>query len=211
MDYDGIYTSFIELVANGNLPMIERYLDIIESPPRRSMFVNHGFSHAISCGHTEIVKFLLKDSQVVPHRYENEAIRIASRCGHTDIVKILLADSRVDPGDCGNAAIRSASEHGRVGTIRLLLADPRVDPTACKHAIKAASKNKHKLIVELLLMKTMHFITIHDYIQIRSCVNKEIDELWISYMLNYNLIMSAFMEQHLVIDLLESMRGLIAA
>ena len=57
----------------------------------------------------------------------------------------------------------------------------------------------------------MHFITIHDYIQIRSCVNKEIDELWISYMLNYNLIMSAFMEQHLVIDLLESMRSLIAA
>ena len=66
----------------------------------------HASSRPISvCEYTDIIRMLLKRSEVNPGAGENIEIRVASMNGHTDIVKLILARSEINPAAKDNYAI----------------------------------------------------------------------------------------------------------
>lgn len=115
--------------------------------------INHdNLIDACRHGRLEIVKILLNNVHVDPSYRDNETLIIANAYGHIEIVKIFLDDERIILSNklC-NDMIKVASERGYVELVKLMISRHEIKDLSNNCSIAIACKEKHWLIVELLL------------------------------------------------------------
>lgn len=127
---------------HNNVSILLKYPDIDPS-----IHDNKVIHHAITNGHTEIVRLLLTDPRVDPT--SNNVVRIARENNYLDIVYLLVQDYRADPID-KSTAILWATMNRHVGLVRLLLSDPLLD-LSDNEAIQYASYDGCIETVRILL------------------------------------------------------------
>ncbi|KAJ3014825.1 UNVERIFIED_CONTAM: hypothetical protein HDU68_000116 [Siphonaria sp. JEL0065] len=110
------------------------------------------FISAVSNGHVDVVRWILKATNLNPAANNNNAIRVAAGNGHADVVKLLLLNRKVNPAVMDNYPIRASAANGHANVVKLLLKSPKVDPLVedcC--ALKVAAHSGHADVVELLM------------------------------------------------------------
>ncbi|PRP76969.1 ankyrin-3-like [Planoprotostelium fungivorum] len=75
---------------------------------------------AAECGHTSIVKILLKDGRCDPTIYDSFPLRSAAERGHREVVEVLLQDGRADRNVFDNYPERFARSNGHVDVADLI-------------------------------------------------------------------------------------------
>lgn len=82
---------------------------------------------AISKGHIDVAKMLLKDERVFAHRCkENEVLLAAIKGYHIELVKRILSNKDVNPSFKHDTPLFIATQLGQLDTVKLLLKDSRV-------------------------------------------------------------------------------------
>jgi ankyrin repeat protein len=110
------------------------------------------FLQAVENGHSNIVSWLMKKTNLNPAANENEAIRSASSYGQLKVVQLLLKDHRVDPASVDSEAIRLAARNGHLSVVKQLLKSKKIDPMAKgNEAFREAAANGHSSVLDLLL------------------------------------------------------------
>jgi len=108
----------------------KHYNELIYSHKFNIYFLNKWFRYICMHGHINIVKKLLKKTNINPNddsRCYRSPLQHACIYGHLEIVKILLNDSRINPSDHNNGALQMALRHNHPKIIKELMKDPRVN------------------------------------------------------------------------------------
>ncbi|KAJ2987511.1 hypothetical protein HDV02_006107, partial [Globomyces sp. JEL0801] len=87
------------------------------------------FFTAVMRNHTNLLKLLLRHSDVLPHASSNFALTIAVQQGHLQSLILLLNDSRVDPTCRNNFALEITCKNGFVLCFQAILNHQDIDPS----------------------------------------------------------------------------------
>ena len=180
--------------VSGHAKIVRMLMDYGVDP---AMGGNYAIKVAATYGHTDVVVELLKDPRVdCMQAFSNACVY-----RHTDVVAELLKDPRVDPAVNNNYAIKSAASTGNKIIVELLLLDART--SAHIEALKYASHGDKLEVVELLLNRLGHRVSISDYVYEYINYSPEVSNLWKQHIVKYRWIMVQFLREHLSIDLLD--------
>jgi ankyrin repeat protein len=145
---------FENAIKKNNIKKVALLLKDINVMP--DIYCNYPIGLAVSTGHVDIIKLLLKDKRVDPFEFYSEedsydALSTSCNYGNIEIVKLLLNDSRVNQYSI-HRAIHWASIGGFLDIVKLLLKNPLVDPSfAYNKSLYEVSKNGYLDILKLLL------------------------------------------------------------
>ncbi|MCK4501277.1 ankyrin repeat domain-containing protein, partial [Candidatus Babeliales bacterium] len=87
------------------------------------------FNKACEYGLLNVVRDMLKNTNINPSANANLSLRLAIEGNHNEIVKELLKDRRVDPSSMNNTPISTSSLNNNLELVKILMKDKRVDPS----------------------------------------------------------------------------------
>lgn len=153
-------------------------LKLIAKDQRISHKLVYLFKKACSEGYTDLLLFLLSETDVDPTLENNYGIKIAVENSDSDIVEILLKDGRVDPQLQDNYLIITASENGESDIVEVLLKDGRADPQVRNnYPICIAARKGHSSVVYDLLSEPRVDPSVNDKYALRVAIQNQDDEI----------------------------------
>jgi len=111
------------LIRENNVEKVEQ---LLKNENADLSTYNTAFMIAAYRNHFEIVKLILKYTNVDPSADDNIILRTVACKGYLEVVEILLKDKRVNPP---RFTINLAAQNGHLEIVKLLLKDKRIDPT----------------------------------------------------------------------------------
>jgi hypothetical protein len=114
----------IEAIDEGNL---EATISLIEAGvpiPSDSIIL------ASDKNRTNVLEFLLRNTNINPNLDDGYALSLASKKGYTDSVRLLLNDPRTNPNIEDHHAFIKAVDFGHIDVVRLFLSNPRFQPNS---------------------------------------------------------------------------------
>ena len=115
---------FMRAINNNDLSTVMTYFNNEEIDIKDS-FILIMFRIACQIGHTEIIRFLLKDGRIDPAHGDNHHLQLSVLYDQYDIVELLLLDDRIDPSAQNNNAIYNAG-HRNDKMRKILWKDQRI-------------------------------------------------------------------------------------
>lgn len=114
--------------------------------------------HCIKFNFINMVKKLMKETDVKLTTGDYYPIRWAAQKGQLEVVQCLLEDTQLDPILGKNHAFKTSAEYGQIDIVRHFIQDKQIDSAAHKYALNNASRNGHTKTVKALLE---HLLIIH--------------------------------------------------